>query len=132
MSSLSCENISWVVLLQGASTLGLSTFCTAIGDYLIERHEEWLKRNISTVYNYASSTVSLQKLGDHCNQLMISFPDIVLKSNNVVDLPKATLISLLKNDELNMDEIDIWLSVGSFHTLTYYQESYDPIYLLII
>src|SRR6185503_1543803 len=116
VSSLSCENISWVVLLQGASTLGLSTFCTAIGDYLIERHEEWLKRNISTVYNYASSTDSLQKLGDHCNQLMASFPDIVLKSNNVVDLPKATFISLLKNDELNMEEIDIWLSVIQWTT----------------
>src|SRR6185312_13761276 len=34
-----------------------------------------------------------------------------LKSNNIADLPKATFISLLKNDELNMDESDVWMSV---------------------
>src|SRR6185295_19847639 len=115
VSSRSCENVSWVVLLEGASKLGLSTLCTAIGDYLIEQ-EEWIKQNILTVRNYASSTDSLQKLGEYCNQLMLSFPDIILKSNNIVDLPKATLISLLKNDELNMEEIDIWLSVIQWTT----------------
>ena len=111
VSSQSCEDISWVVLLEGANKLGLSTFRTAIGDYLIEQHEEWIKQNILTVYNYASSTDSLQKLGDCCNQLMLSSPDIIFKSSSMVDLPKATFISLLKNDELNMDEVDIWLSV---------------------
>src|SRR6185312_1268961 len=111
MSSRSCENVSWVVLLEGANKLGLSTFCTAIGDHLIEQHEEWIKQNILTVYNYALSTDLLQKLGDYCNQLMLSSPDVILKSSNMVDIPKATFISLLKNDELNMDEVDIWLSV---------------------
>src|SRR6185312_17283876 len=62
MSSRSCENVSWIVLLEGANKLGLSAFCTAIGDYLIEQHEEWLKQNILTVHNCASSTDSLQNL----------------------------------------------------------------------
>src|SRR5438128_3163728 len=39
---------------------------------------------------------------------MVSEPGIILKSN---DLPKESLITLLKNDELNMDEGEIWLSV---------------------
>jgi len=42
---------------------------------------------------------------------MLSSPDIILKSNNMADLPKATFINLLKNDELNMDEGDVWMSV---------------------
>ena len=111
MSSRSCENVSWIVLLKGANKLGLSTFCTAIGDHLIEQHEEWIKQNVLAVHNFASSTDSLQQLGDYCNQLMLSSPGIIFKSSNMVDLPKATLISLLKNDELDMEEVDIWLSV---------------------
>ena len=111
MSSRSCENVSWFVLLEGANKLGLSTFCTAIGDYLIEQHEEWIKQTILKVHNYALSIGSLQKLGDYCSRLMLSSPDIILNSSNVKDLPKATFIGLLKSDELNMDEVDIWLSV---------------------
>src|SRR6185369_4642036 len=111
VTSQSCENISWIVLLGGANKLGLRTFCTAVGDYLIEQQEEWIKQNILTVYNYASSTGEPQRLGDYCNQLMLSSPDIILKSGSMVDLPKATFISLIKNNELNMDEVDIWLSV---------------------
>jgi len=65
VSSRSCENVSWVVLLEGANQLGLSTFCTAIGDYLIEQHEEWIKQNILTVHNYALSIGSLKKLEDY-------------------------------------------------------------------
>jgi len=110
MSSHSCEGVSWIVLLEGANKLGLNTFCTAIGDYLIKQHEQWIKQNILTVYNYAASTNSLQRLVDFCNQLMLSSPDIILKSDNMADLPKAIFIGLLKNDELNMDEGDVWMS----------------------
>ena len=111
VSSRSYENISWIVLLEGANKLGLSTFCTAIGDNLIEKHEEWIKQNILAVHNCASSTDSLQKLGDYCHQLMLSSPDIIFKSSNIADLPKVTLIGLLKRDEFDMDEVDIWLLV---------------------
>ena len=111
MPSHSCESVSWIVLLEGANKLGLNTFRTALGDYLIKQHEQWIKQNILTVYHCASSTGSLHRLGDYCNQLMLSSPDIILKSDNMGDLPKATFISLLKNDELNMDEGDVWMSV---------------------
>jgi len=42
---------------------------------------------------------------------MLSSPEIIFKSDNLVNLPKETLIALLKHDELNMEEIDIWTSV---------------------
>ena len=108
--SRSCEGVSWIVLLEGANKLGLNAFCTAIGDYLTKQHEQWIKQNVLTVYNHAMSTNSLQKLGDYCNQLILTSPDIILKSDNMANLPKATFISLLKNDELNMDEGDVWMS----------------------
>src|SRR6185295_5640808 len=55
--------------------------------------------------------VSLNKLLGYCNRIMVSNPGIVFKSNDLAILPKETLITLLKNDGLSMDEGDIWLSV---------------------
>src|SRR6185369_9668970 len=40
----------------------------------------------------------------------------IFKSNDLATLPKETLITLLKNDELSMDEDDIWMSVIQWAT----------------
>src|SRR5205085_1279200 len=40
----------------------------------------------------------------------------IFKSNDLVTLPKETLITLLKNDELNMNEDDVWMSVIQWGT----------------
>src|SRR6185369_13315897 len=40
----------------------------------------------------------------------------IFKSNDLATLPKETLITLLKNDELSMDEVDIWMSVIQWAT----------------
>jgi len=47
---------------------------------------------------------------------MVSSPEIMFKSDNLANLPKETLITLLKHDELNMKEIDIWTSIIEWAT----------------
>ena len=47
---------------------------------------------------------------------MALYPDIIFKSNDIASIPKETLIALLKDDELSMDEGDIWLSVVKWAT----------------
>ena len=54
------------------------------------------------------TTASLNRLIGYCNQFLVSHSDIFFKSNNLASLPKETLIALLKSDDLNMDEDDIW------------------------
>src|SRR5438128_730707 len=103
----SCEtldNADYIGLLKGAQELELYNLVDAIGNYLIAQKDDWIKQNILAVYQCASSIDALQHLLKHCNQLMASSPDIVLTSNNLAALPKEMLISLLKNDELVMDE----------------------------
>ena len=51
-----------------------------------------------------------QALG-FCGNVMISSPEIIFESDSLINLPKETLITLLKHDELNMEEIGIWSSV---------------------
>jgi len=48
--------------------------------------------------------------------MIVSHPNNIFKSNDLATLPKETLIALLKNDELNMDEDDVWMSVIQWGT----------------
>src|SRR5437879_2369847 len=107
------DNVDYIALLKGAQELELYNLVNAIGSYLIAQKDGWIKQNILTVHQYASSIDALQHLLKHCNQLMASSPDILLTSNNLATLPKEMLISLLKNDELVlvMDEGEVWKSV---------------------
>src|SRR6185437_8858435 len=112
----SCKDIGWFSLLDGASKFELLDLFNAIESYLIDKQSEWIQQNILTVHKYAASTASLNKLLAHCNRVMVSHPHVIFKSNDFVTLPKETLITLLKNDELGMDEDDVWMSVVEWAT----------------
>src|SRR6185312_1421924 len=111
-----CKDIGWMRLLEGASKFKLLDLLTAIETYLIDKQSEWIQQNVITVHKYAVTAVSLNKLLAYRNQIMVSHPDIIFKSNDLATLPKETLITLLKNDELSMDEDDIWMSVIQWAT----------------
>src|SRR6185312_15224622 len=68
------------------------------------------------IYKCALSSSLLNKLLEYCNNIMTLSPEIIFKSDNLMSLPKETLITLLKHDELNMEEIDIWTSVTQWVT----------------
>jgi len=106
-----CKNIGWLNLLDGANKFELFDLLTAVETYLIDEQNEWIQQNILTVHNLAVSNASLNRLLAYCNRIMVSHPDVLFKSNDLATLPKETLITLLKSDELSMAEDDIWTSV---------------------
>src|SRR5438874_999317 len=99
-----CKNIGWFSLLDVVRKFELFDLLTAVETYLIDEENEWIQQNILTVRNYAVSNTSLNRLLAYCNRNMVSRPDIVFKSNDLATLSKKTLITLLKSDELSMDE----------------------------
>jgi len=111
MTHHSSEVIDWLGFLDVACTFELNDLVIAVGDYLINQQKEWIQRNVFTVRKYALSSNLLSRLLDYCNQIMVSTPEIIFKSDDLKSVPKETLITLLKHDELNMEEIDIWTSV---------------------
>ena len=111
-----CKNIGWMRLLEGASKFKLLDLLNAIETYLIDQQNEWIQQNIVTVHKYAASMTSLNKLLAYCDRIMASHPDIIFKSNDLATVPKEMLITLFKNDELNMEEDDVWMSVVQWAT----------------
>src|SRR6185369_17021074 len=83
---------------------------------LIDKQEDWIQENILRVHKFASSAASLNRLLGYCNRILVSHPDLAFKSNDLATLQKETLITLIKNDELSMNEDDIWMSVIQWAT----------------
>src|SRR6185312_8106002 len=116
MSYDACKNVGWIRLMDGAGKFELLDLLTAIETWLIDKQQEWMQQNIFTIHKYAASTPSLNRLLDYCNQIMVSHPESVFKSNDFAALPKETLITLLKSDDLVMEEDDVWMSVIQWAT----------------
>src|SRR6185369_1403350 len=112
----SSEVVNWVGLLDIACRFELDNFVIKVGDYLLSHQKEWIQHNIFAVRKCALSSSLLSKLLNYCNDIMLSSPEIIFKSDNLASLPKETLIALLKQEELNMKEIDIWTSVIQWAT----------------
>src|SRR6185369_3091536 len=112
----SSEVVNWVGLLDIACRFELDNFVIKVGDYLVSRQKEWIQHNIFAVHKCASSSNLLNKLLNYCNDIMLSSPEIIFKSDNLASVPKETLIALLKQEELDMKEIDIWTSVVQWAT----------------
>ena len=110
------EVINWISLLDVACRFELDNFVITVGDYLVSHQKEWIQHNIFAIHKCALSSSPLNKLLNYCNNIMVSSPEIMFKFDNLANLPKETLITLLKHDELNMKEIDIWTSVIQWAT----------------
>ena len=111
VTQCSNEVIDWIGFLDAACTFELDDLIIAVGDYLINQQKEWIQRNVFTVRKYALSSNLLSRLLDYCNQIMVSTPEIIFKSDDLKSVPKETLMTLLKHDELNMEEVNIWTAV---------------------
>src|SRR5437763_11676602 len=116
MSYDSCKSAGWIRLLDRARKFELIDLLAAIETYLIDQENEWIQQNVLSIHKHTTSTVSLNKLQAYCNRMIVSHPDIIFKSNDFAVLPKETLITLLKNDELSMDEDEVWTSVIQWAT----------------
>jgi len=112
----SSEVINWIGLLDVACRFELDNLVIAVGDYLASHRKDWIQQNIFAIHKYALSSSSLNRLSNYCNDVMLASPEIIFESDNLANLPKETMIALLKHDELNMDEIDIWTSVIQWAT----------------
>ncbi|GES93628.1 hypothetical protein GLOIN_2v1773702 [Rhizophagus clarus] len=69
---------------------------------------EILATSISLIFKNYSQSINLLKLQEFCTNLMVQSPEKILKSLNFTSLPEKSLISIIKSDDLQMKEIEVW------------------------
>ncbi|CAG8490133.1 6481_t:CDS:2 [Acaulospora colombiana] len=95
-------------LLTAGDELMLDQFCSYIQAFLIERKFEWLEENLVDVLRTTQNYNNCTALREHCLELIAERPASIFRSEGFVSLDKELLISLLKRDDLEMDEVEIW------------------------
>ncbi|EXX65413.1 uncharacterized protein OCT59_025354 [Rhizophagus irregularis] len=102
--SLNVDDTDFLKILAAADKLNLQELVDYLQKYLIENESEWIVQNFGFTKQIISNSNNLE----FCTNLMAQFPEKILLSFNFTSLSERSLISLIKKDDLQMKEAEIW------------------------
>ncbi|EXX54598.1 uncharacterized protein OCT59_020926 [Rhizophagus irregularis] len=105
------DNLDIIKIIVAASELNLQELVAYIQSFLINYKTNWMEQNFSLVYQTSFENDSLLELQEYCTNLISKNPDKIFKSIDFSSIPEKILISLIKSDNLQMDEIKVWENV---------------------
>ncbi|GES93524.1 hypothetical protein GLOIN_2v1782772 [Rhizophagus clarus] len=95
-------------ILLAADELLLQELIDYLQTYLIENKSEWMEQHFELVHRTSFQSNSLVKLQQFCTDFMVKTPEKIFKSLDFTSLPEKSLVQLIKRDDLQMKEIEIW------------------------
>ncbi|GBB90174.1 hypothetical protein RclHR1_17050002 [Rhizophagus clarus] len=95
-------------ILAAADQLLLQELIDYLQSYLIKNKSEWMEQYFELVYQTSFQSNSLLELQQYCSNFMAKFPEKVFRSLDFISLHEKSLISLIKRDDLQMREIEVW------------------------
>ncbi|EXX56712.1 uncharacterized protein OCT59_029096 [Rhizophagus irregularis] len=102
------EPLEILKVLTAADELLLQELINYLQEYLIENKFEWIEQNFEYTHRISFQTNSLLKLQQFCTGFMAKSPKKIFESLDFTLLPENSLISLIKRNDLQMKEIEIW------------------------
>ncbi|CAG8579146.1 5448_t:CDS:2 [Paraglomus occultum] len=91
-----------------ADELLLHELADHIEEYLLAHKNEWLQKNFTSIWRRSQTTEFNTKLKSCCQQVICANPNCLFKSDDFLELDSDLLVSILKLDNLKMDEVEIW------------------------
>ncbi|RIB11137.1 hypothetical protein C2G38_131247 [Gigaspora rosea] len=79
-----------------------------IENHLIETNANWLRLNFMRIYQKSFQNNQFQNLQKWCNDFLVKYPNKIFDSEDFISLQENALVSLIKRDDLQMEEIKIW------------------------
>jgi hypothetical protein len=95
--------------LTAADILSLQELTEYLQEYLIKNEPKWIVQHFELTHqtSFQSNSNSLVRLQQYCTDLMAKSPQL-FKSLNFTLLSEKSLVSLIKRDDLQMKETEIW------------------------
>ncbi|CAG8491258.1 6424_t:CDS:2 [Ambispora gerdemannii] len=103
-------------LLVAADELEIHELIHHAQDNLISKKFTWIQQNLVKIMHTVSLHELFERLSEHSNKIINEEPHLILKASDFLSLKESVLVSLLKRDELAMDEIEIWNSMIKWGT----------------
>ncbi|RHZ44231.1 hypothetical protein Glove_750g54 [Diversispora epigaea] len=93
-------------LMIAANKLEFEELSMKLEDHLIESKASWLKIHFTFVYHSIFEHSKFKNLEKFCNDIIAKYPSIIFESAEYTSL--SALVSILKRDDLQMKESEIW------------------------
>ncbi|GES90220.1 hypothetical protein GLOIN_2v1884231 [Rhizophagus clarus] len=106
--SLNEQEISEILnILAAADQLQLQELVEYLQKYLIDNKVKWMWQHFGLAYRISFQSNSLLELQQFCIDCMTKSPQI-FKSLDFTLLSEKSLVSLIRRDDLQMKEVEIW------------------------
>ncbi|EXX60983.1 uncharacterized protein OCT59_029408 [Rhizophagus irregularis] len=103
------DTIDVFKVLIAAEELLLQELVDYLQNYFIENQTEWMEKHFIELTNQISfKSNNLLELQQFCTNLMAKSPEKIFKSFDFTSLSEKSLILLIKRDDLQMKEVEIW------------------------
>ncbi|RIB22553.1 hypothetical protein C2G38_2173714 [Gigaspora rosea] len=76
--------------------------------YLIDNYASWLRLKFSRIYQISFDNENFNALQQFCNGILVKHPSMIFNSDDLETLQENAFIALLKRDDLQMEESEIW------------------------
>ncbi|PKC60611.1 hypothetical protein RhiirA1_539727 [Rhizophagus irregularis] len=106
-----CDTYNIIKILIAANELNLEELIIYIQSFLIKNKTKWMEENFDLVYQSSFENNSFLELQKYCTNLISDEPDKIFNSPKFFSIPEKLLISLIQNDYLEMNEVQIWEKV---------------------
>ncbi|EXX52176.1 uncharacterized protein OCT59_000903 [Rhizophagus irregularis] len=96
-----------IKILIAASELSLQELITHLQSFLIENKKNWMEQNFNLIYKTSFENDFL-KLQNFCTELISYEPEKIFNSIDFISLTEKSLISIIQNDNFQMNVIQVW------------------------
>jgi hypothetical protein len=97
--------------LVTANELGLQELTPFLETFLIESKKDSIEQNFNLIYQISFENNSFLELQKYCNDLISKEPNKIFNSPRFSSIPEKLLITLIQNDNLQMNEVQVWENV---------------------
>ncbi|CAB4426083.1 unnamed protein product [Rhizophagus irregularis] len=102
------DNSIIIKIMIAANELSLHELIPYLESFLIENKANWMEQNFNLIYQISFEDNSFLKLQKFCNDIISKEPKKIFNSPNFSSIPEKLLITLAQNDNLQMNEIQVW------------------------
>src|SRR5688572_5613052 len=91
-----------------ANELEFKELSVKLENYLIESKASWLRTHFAFIYHSIFDGNEFSGLKKFYNDIIATLPNLIFESEDFTSLQETALISILKRDDLQVEEIKIW------------------------
>ncbi|RHZ78464.1 hypothetical protein Glove_164g31 [Diversispora epigaea] len=95
-------------LMVNTNELELKELSVKLESYLIESKASWLRTHFSLVYHSIFDNNEFKDLKRFYDDIIVKYSNLIFESEDFTFLQETGLISILKREDLEIEEIKIW------------------------